>query len=353
MRGMTHKKTYTALVLFSGGLDSMLAVRILQEQGISIRALHCKAAFHQESYEEYERSVDRFCEKFSVTVVRMSIDEDFIAVLKNPRYGYGSHVNPCIDCRIYLLTRAREYMKESGADFVATGEVAGQRPMSQRKPMLEVIARRAGLEDLLVRPLSAKLLSPTLPEREGWIDRERFYDLHGRSRRPQMALARKFGIDDYPNPAGGCLLTDAQFAAKIRDLMDHDELTMQAIDMLKAGRHFRLGDHTKVIVGRDRRDNLLLLKKVSPGDTVLRLAHIPGPVTVVTGRPPRDILLEAGSIACCYAKTKKGARVRLSVFDTETRKRTHIDASPMDRADLKRFAITGQVSTRRESGETK
>lgn len=250
-----EQKKIKALVMLSGGLDSSLAVRILQEQGLEVEAVHFTGVFHAGEFDEYDSSAGRFAKRFGVKLTILNIEEDFIDILKNPRYGYGSNINPCIDCRIYTLKKAKKYMDETDASFIATGEVLGQRPMSQRKNMLELVEKRSGLEGLLLRPLSAKLLEPTIPEEKGWIDREKLFDISGRSRKPQMALAKRYGIEDYPNPAGGCLLTDPQFSERLRDLLRHNNLTMGEMEFLKVGRHFRLSDDTKAVVGRSREDN--------------------------------------------------------------------------------------------------
>jgi hypothetical protein len=259
--------------LVSGGLDSTLATAIMKEQGIEIEALNFSTGFcfsdhhramkspkHRLRNEALRTGADL---EVPVTIIDVA-DQYFDDVLLAPRHGYGANMNPCLDCRAYMLSRAREYMEKSGAEFVFTGEVLGQRPKSQFRHALDTIARESGLHDRLVRPLSAKLLPPTLPERNGWLDRERLLAISGRGRRVQIEEAEKRGLDpeQIPQPAGGCcFLTDEAYARKLRDWLDHQESPKrdaEAFILLKVGRHLRLGDDVKVIVGRDEAETLFL-----------------------------------------------------------------------------------------------
>ena len=314
MTNFKNKGKIKALVMFSGGLDSSLAVRILQEQDIEVEAIHFTSVFHAGKFDEYDSSAECFADKFGVKLTTFHIEDDFIDILRNPRYGYGSNINPCIDCRIYTLKKAKGYMRKIGASFVATGEVLGQRPMSQRKDMLKLVEKRSELKGLLLRPLSAKLLEPTIPEEKGWVDREELFDLNGRSRKPQMALVERYGIKDYPTPAGGCLLTDPQFSVRIRDLLTHNSLTMGEIEFLKVGRHFRLSNDTKAIVGRNRDDNARILELVIENDIVLKLKDMPGPVTVLKGKPTDKEIKMAGAITARYSKAKERDLIKISHY---------------------------------------
>lgn len=317
-----EQQNIKALVMFSGGLDSSLVIRILQEQGIEMEAFHYTGAFHAGQFDEYDSSAKRFADRFSVRLSTFKIGDDFVDVLKNPRYGYGSNMNPCIDCRIYTLKKAKEYMEKIGAAFIATGEVLGQRPMSQRKNMLKLIEKHSGLDRLLLRPLSAKLLEPTIPEEKGWVDREKLFDISGRSRKVQIALAEKYGIKDYPNPAGGCLLTDPQFSVRVRDLVKYDSLTIDEIEFLKVGRHFRLSKDTKVVVGRDRDDNARILQLLKEDNIILRLKDMPGPIAILKGRPTAKDIELAGAITARYSKARTHNLVRIAycALDAEKRK---------------------------------
>ena len=211
-----------AVMLLSGGLDSLLAARVLLDQGIELEALNFVTAFCNCTPKS------RCCSSAASAVQQLGISlkvinstQDFLKVVRNPAHGYGSNLNPCIDCRILMFRKAADYMRETGASFIVTGEVLGERPMSQRREAMNLIEKEAGLEGLIVRPLSAELLDPSMPEKEGWIDRKKLLAIRGRSRKPQIALAASYGLKDYPCPAGGCLLTDPIFAARMRDLMQH------------------------------------------------------------------------------------------------------------------------------------
>jgi len=301
----------------SGGLDSQLAARVLLEQGIEVEAVHFVGVFHAGKFDERDSHVCRFTDQFGIKLTTLRIGDDFIEILKTPDHGYGSNLNPCVDCRIYTLKKAKDHMDKSGASFIATGEVMGQRPMSQRKDMLGLVEKKSGLEGLLLRPLCAKLLKPTTPEEKGWVDREKLFDISGRSRKPQIALAKKFGIEDYPSPAGGCLLTDPQFAVRLRDILEHEGLTMDAIELLKVGRHFRLSDNTKAVVGRNRDDNSRIMELVKADDIILKLKDIPGPFTVLKGSPGDKEVETAGSITARYSKVRGESSVRITRFTAD------------------------------------
>jgi len=221
-------------------------------------------------------------------------------VLEKPAHGYGANMNPCIDCRILFFKKSRELMEQSGSSFIITGEVLGQRPMSQFRRQMNLIEREAGLEGLVVRPLSAKLLAPTIPEKNGWISRDRMLDIAGRSRKPQIALARDLGINDYPCAAGGCLLTDPEFAGRIRDLIYHDELDMQNINLLKSGRYFRLSPSAKLIVGRNEGENKMLAMLAKDGDYLFEPQGINGPAAVGKGSFSQELLELSRRIVARY-----------------------------------------------------
>lgn len=245
-----------ALALFSGGLDSMLAMKLIVDQGVSVTALHFDTGFgpDTEKFSVLERRAKLVGADFKVVDIRNPYLKD---VLFNPKYGYGKQFNPCVDCHGYMFKVALNMLKDENADFIITGEVLGQRPMSQRKDALYQVRRLANDDDdLVLRPMCAKLLEPTKPEREGWVDRDKLLDFSGRDRKPQLALAAKWGLDDYATPGGGCLLTIESFAVKIKDYLKFDN-DMRQIDVvwLKLGRHLRLKNGAKLIIGRDEADN--------------------------------------------------------------------------------------------------
>lgn len=281
-----------AVVLLSGGLDSTLAARLLQEQGVEVIGVHFSTGFclsdHKrataspaEDPRRLRNEALRAGADLQVPVRIVDISREYLEIVFNPKHGYGAHVNPCIDCRAFMLKKAREIMEEVGADFVATGEVLGQRPMSQRRDPMRIIERESGLEDLLLRPLSAHLLPPTRPEREGLVDRKRLLGLQGRSRRAQMDLIEARGITDYPSPAGGCCyLTDENYARRFRDKMAHHpkgRMGWEDVTLLKAGRHFRIGPHLKLVVGRRAEENAFL-ERFAQGRVRFEAVGVPGPV---------------------------------------------------------------------------
>ena len=249
-----------ALALFSGGLDSMLSMKIISDQNIEVVALYMDTGFgvDEEKHEVLRRRATLAGASLKVVDMRNEYLRD---VLFNPKYGYGKQFNPCIDCHGYMFKTALNMLKSENANFIITGEVVGQRPMSQRRDALFQVKRLADDEDdLVLRPMCAKLLPPTKPEREGWVDREKLLDISGRDRKPQLALAKEFGFEDFATPGGGCLLTIESFAVKIKDYLKFDK-EMRDIDVtwLKLGRHLRLVDGAKMIIGRDESDNNALL----------------------------------------------------------------------------------------------
>ncbi len=248
-----------AVILLSGGLDSTLAARMMLDQGVELFALHFTSPFctcgggKGDGCRPHAQTV---AGTMRIPIKTVSKGREYIEIIRNPRHGRGAGMNPCIDCRIFTLKKAREYMERIGASFLVTGEVVGQRPMSQRTDALRLIERESGCRGLVLRPLSAKHFEPTVAEREGWVDRERLLDIAGRSRKEQIRLAEDWDVPDYPCPAGGCLLTDRNFSRKVKDLLDHrPDPDMTDILLLKVGRHFRLRDGRKAIVARNEGEN--------------------------------------------------------------------------------------------------
>ncbi|MBI5420462.1 MAG: hypothetical protein HZA60_10265 [Deltaproteobacteria bacterium] len=260
-------KPVRAVILLSGGLDSTLAAKMMVDQGIELFALHFTSPFCTCTRGKNGASASAagagchsqaqiVAGKMGIPIRTVSKGKEYIDIVRSPRHGRGAAMNPCIDCRIFTLSKGREYMVEIGASFLVTGEVVGQRPMSQRRDAIRIIEKHSRCEGLVLRPLSAMHFEPTLPEREGWVDRERLLDIVGRSRKEQIRLAQEWEIADYPCPAGGCLLTDRTFSVKVRDLLNHSPSPdMADLLLLRVGRHFRLPDGRKVIVGRDEAEN--------------------------------------------------------------------------------------------------
>jgi tRNA U34 2-thiouridine synthase MnmA/TrmU len=244
---------------------------------------------------------------------------EYLEVVRNPAHGYGKAINPCIDCRIFLLRKAKEYMTEAGADFVITGEVLGQRPMSQRRHTLQLIEKESGLEGLLLRPLSAKHFNPTIPEKEGWVNRDNLLAIQGRSRKEQMELAEELDVTNYPCPAGGCMLTEISFAPKVRDLFEHsDQLNMRDFRLLKLGRHFRLGNRTKLLVGRNEMENETLTAHMQPGEAAIRWIEGGSPLGVVMGEVTPEMVETAGKIILRYTRAEVGASCSMKISRTDS-----------------------------------
>lgn len=303
-----------ALALLSGGLDSTLAVKMMLDQGIEVEALNFTSPFCTCTGKNSgcKSEAVRVAQEFNIPIKVMHKGLDYLEIIRNPRHGHGKGLNPCVDCRIYLLRKAKEYMAESGADFVITGEVLGQRPMSQRRDTLRVIERESGLEGLLLRPLSARFFDPTIPEQEGWVDRDKLLAIKGRSRKDQMQLADDLDVKNYPCPAGGCLLTELSFVPKVRDMFDHaDELNLRDCRLLKIGRHFRIGARTKVIIGRNEADNNLLENARQPEEPAITWLDGNSPVGIVCGKQDAPLLELASRIMLRYTKAEPGAACRV------------------------------------------
>ncbi|HPQ81482.1 MAG TPA: tRNA 4-thiouridine(8) synthase ThiI [bacterium] len=320
-----------ALSLLSGGLDSLLAVKVLQEQGIEVTGLTFTSPFF--GAENARRGADQL----GIELVVCDITKEMVSLVKNPPHGYGKGMNPCIDCHSLMVKKAGEFMERDGFDFIATGEVLGERPMSQNIQSLSTVARDSGYAGYLLRPLSAKLLEPTKPEREGKVDREKLLAIEGRSRKPQMALATKYGITSYLQPAGGCLLTDPAFSARLRDLLKHDpSATPEDIRLLRMGRHFRLASGAKAIVGRDEKDNRRIEEAAREGDCLVVSDITPGPVVLLTAPfDPADV--DAVAQLCASFADNRGEEIDLEVrLPSETKR---MRAKPSERSDFDAMRI--------------
>lgn len=284
------------LSLLSGGLDSQLAVRVLQRAGAEMEAVCFETPFFSSA------AARKAAAALGVPLTVVDFTDDEIALVENPPHGFGGAMNPCIDCHATMIRRAGEIMAERGFDFVSTGEVMGQRPMSQNKQALGVVEKGSGLKGRLIRPLSALLLDPTIPEQEGLVDRTKLLDIHGRCRERQIALAAEFGITEYPSPAGGCKLTEEGYGRKLKDLMNHEGLrTRRLVELLNVARRFRLPSGTGVILGRDRDENAVLRGEGAVG-TILAPVNCPGPTALVPEiKSAEDAALVAEMVAA-YSK---------------------------------------------------
>lgn len=307
---MTTQKGVKAVALYSGGLDSTLAILVMLSQGVTVEALCFLTTFGCDKNRDWILDVSK---RFGFAVHFINIEDGFIRMLKNPRYGYGKNMNPCIDCRILMLREAKNFISEMNAQFVITGEVLNQRPLSQRRQVFKLIDRDAELEGYVLRPLTALNLDPTIPEKKGLVKRELLFGFEGRSRKPQMALAQKFGLTEYPTPAGGCLLTDPIFSFRLKELLrTNPEANKRDISLLRIGRHFRLSSNCKVIVGRNKKENEMLEKMSKKGDVFLRTVDFPGPTVLFVGNPEEYEIHLAATICARYSdgKEKRGIKVR-------------------------------------------
>jgi tRNA-specific 2-thiouridylase len=333
-------KKQKAIALLSGGLDSILAVKVMLELGFEVVALNMKTPFctcdsKGTCYSQLA------AEKFGVPIRRIFGGEDYLRMVKNPKHGYGKNMNPCIDCRIFLFDKAREVMDQEGADFVFTGEVLGERPMSQRREAMNLIERESNLKGKVLRPLSARLLEPTGMEKEGIVDRARLLDIKGRSRKPQLGLAREHGIDFFPCPAGGCLLTDKTFARKVKDSLDHGEDSLRHMGLLKLGRHFRLPTGGKVIAGRDQKENETLMALSLASEVKLTAHGCKSTYVLLLSEPNPGNEAWAARICARYSDREGFGNVRVRVWSDSPSEYRLVEADPLDESLLSSVRIGG------------
>lgn len=282
----SSQKTLKAVGLLSGGLDSTLAARLILEQGVEVHAINFTSPFCCCTPKDAGCAavVTAVKQLGSIPLERVSLGDEYLEIVKRPKHGYGSAMNICVDCRILKIIKAKEFMKKIGASFLFTGEVLGQRPMSQHRKAIDLIDRESGLKGYILRPLSASHFEPSVPEQQGWVDRSKFLSISGRSRKPQIQLASEKGITDYPCPAGGCLLTDPTFAARLRDYFAFSQTpSLKDIPLLKIGRHFRLDNGDKIIVGRDERECKLMESLCPCEDHLLIPVDFAGPTVILKG----------------------------------------------------------------------
>jgi tRNA U34 2-thiouridine synthase MnmA/TrmU len=330
-----------AIALLSGGLDSTLAARVVMEQGVGLEALNfitvfCTCTHRGATCLASQKAV----ETLGIPLKVLNVSEEYLRVVKHPKHGYGRNMNPCIDCRIFMLQKAKARMEESGASFIVTGEVLGQRPMSQRRDAMRLIEKEAGLEGFILRPLSAKVLPVTVPEKEGWIDRDKLLKIQGRSRKSQIGLAEQYGIHDYPCPAGGCLLTDPGFAKRIKDLMDHDpDFSTNDVHLLKMGRHFRFSNGVKLVVGRNEEENQKIQTFAQGQDMLLKVSNFPGPLSLLRGRLHEGDIERAAAITAHYSKAKVLGNVEVTYKGADEDQPQSLLVSPISRGEIERLTI--------------
>ncbi|MBN2468782.1 MAG: tRNA 4-thiouridine(8) synthase ThiI [Deltaproteobacteria bacterium] len=307
-------KRVSALGLFSGGLDSILAAKVLIDQGVEVTGVAFISTFF--GADQATKAAD----EMGISLIVKDLSQSLLAIVQNPRHGYGANMNPCIDCHALMIKEAGKIMKAHGFDFIFTGEVLNERPMSQTKRSLTVVAKLSGWQDFLLRPLSAKLLPETTFEKAGLVNRENLLDMEGRSRKRQLALIKQYGLKEYASPAGGCLLTDPNFSQRLRELFFYEKNpSSKDLELLKIGRHFRVQEK-KVVIGRNERENDLLKKLADRNDVLLSAEHVPGPIALACNSAGKeDIITKAATLCVRYSDAK---------HDTEPPEIYRMGASP-------------------------
>lgn len=327
------QKSAKALGLCSGGLDSILSALVLQQQGIDVHWICFETPFFS------SKQAKKAAKTTGIPLIEQDITDVYMKMLRNPNAGYGKNMNPCMDCHALMFEMAGSIMVKEGYDFLFSGEVAGQRPKSQNKNALRYVEKHSRFQGMILRPLSAKLLPPTEAELSGLVNREKLLDINGRSRKTQMAMAEAFGIKDYPSPAGGCLLTEKVFSTRLKDLMDRNtHIEKRELHFLRNGRHFRLDQITKVVVGRSKHDNRHLKTFCDPHkDVLIKHLSLPGPDVILTGRASRENIETAAMICAAYTKAKPGETTDIAV--TKQEKQTVVHVNTLDSSAFRHLMI--------------
>ena len=334
MSDQTQNKPVRGLGICSGGLDSILSGLLLRNQGIHVEWLTLTTPFFSAS------KAQKAAKQTGIRLHVQDITDDYLKMLIDPPAGYGKNMNPCMDCHALMFQKAGEFMQANGFDFLFSGEVQGQRPMSQNANSLRYVAKHSNFDQFILRPLSAQKMPETPMEQQGLVDRRQLMGFSGRSRKPQMDLAAQFGITDYPSPAGGCLLTDPGYSQRLKDLLDHNvQLTSESLHLLKFGRHMRLNPQTKIIVGRTKQDNEHIICYCDPQhDMVIKVRGYPGPTVVIPGKAAKEMVFLAGAICAGYSKAPELNPVTVQVAYASQVEQ--INVLPILPAEAKRFLIT-------------
>ena len=322
-----------AIGLISGGLDSLVAARILLDQGVELIGLSFETPFFGPG------AAKRIAVQLGIPLTVMEISEEHLKIVMNPPHGYGSAMNPCIDCHALMIRKAGQIMEEKGYDFIFTGEVLNQRPMSQNRQSLQLVAKLSGYSEFLLRPLSAKLLPETKAERESIVERERMLDIQGRSRKRQLALAQARNLTEFGAPAGGCLLTEQGFTVKLRELFAKGNFDLRDVRLLKMGRHFRIGS-VKVVLGRNEEENRKIKEMTREGDILLSAEHFPGPVALVCGGGAEEVLRQAAGICAAFSDVQGSEEMPELLLKGECEAR--IRPPLLSRTQIREFAIGGE-----------
>lgn len=333
------KKIYKALSLISGGLDSMLATKLVLNQGVIVEGINFFTGFtgdhnyYCKRFQNGSHGAKWICDKLGIKLHIINVFAKFKLVMHQPKYGYGANLNPCLDCKLFMVMQAKEWMEQHGFDFLITGEVLGQRAKSQRKDTLPLATKITS--DLIVRPLSAKLLATTLPEREGWIKRELLCGFSGRSRKPQMDLAQQFGFIEYPQPGGGCLLTDPNFCRRLQDLFNHrlnQGYDLSDILLLRLGRHLRIKPNLKAIIGRDEIENNFI-ERFSDKHILLQAVDCPGALILLDNDVDDSELMHMARIAAYFSKGRESEKTKIEIRNPKTNSRI-IEVAPLKTTDI-------------------
>ncbi|MFQ3573449.1 MAG: hypothetical protein SNJ53_02320 [Thermodesulfovibrionales bacterium] len=326
------------IALFSGGLDSCLSIITLLRQGIKITALYFDTHFGC-GLGSRELYLKKISDEFGFTMEIVDVGSEFLEIVKKPAYGYGKNMNPCLDCKIMMLSKAGDYMRQVGADFIATGEVVGQRPMSQQRHIFNMMEKRTALKGYILRPLSATVLPPTYPEIRGMVDRSRLHGIVGRKRHQQFALANEYGLKDYPSPSGGCLLTNPNYSLRLKELLSFKkDPDLRDLKLLKIGRHFRSPEGVKIIVGRNSADNDYLIGLSNEHDIVIQPLDTNGPNVVIPHTEVSDEVIKAGAGLCAYYSDGR-YRDTIRVVVRRGDKENIVDARPDDAMTIHRYMI--------------
>ncbi len=322
-----------AIALFSGGLDSTLAMKLIIDQGIEVLALNIKTGFG--STTDRLEHMQSMCDQVGAELKIIDIESEFLQdVLFDPKHGYGKNFNPCIDCHAKMFAVAKRIMEAEGASFLISGEVMGQRPMSQNKDALQTVLNESNCDGLLLRPMSAKMLAPTIAEEKGWVDREKLEGITGRSRDRQLQMVKEIGLDNFESPGGGCLLTDENFAKKMFDFIKYDKFEVKDIPVMKFGRHFRLKDGAKLVVGRDKEENGYLQDIQNDKFYHIKTVGLPGPHALLSKNATKEDISTASKIILTYCKTKSDKNYKLDMENIV------LESSPFaSKTEIKKFSI--------------
>lgn len=323
-----------ALAMISGGLDSILAAKLVKEQGIEVIGICFRSYFFN------EENARRMTEQIGIPLEVVDFSKEHLEVVKNPKHGHGKNMNPCIDCHALMMRYSGELLQKFNADFIITGEVLNQRPMSQNKASLNVVKKESGFADKILRPLCAKLLPPTEMENEGLVDREQLLNISGRGRKVQMELAEKWGIKDYPSPAGGCKLTEPNYSKRLRDILKYNtNVNQRELDILKYGRHFRVSENAKIISARTEAETKFIKELLTDKDYIFLAKDFSGSMIVVLGNPTQEDIKFAAEVTARYSKGKNEQTVAVKYGRYQTNLNNCIEVSPASEEDINKYIL--------------